>query len=296
MTLQNPVSRLSWIDKALYKYEKSSTSRRSVERHLLRTGCTEHPAIGLAACMMFRNEADYLQEWLEFHDRVGFEHFFLYDNRSVDDWTSRIPKHLLEANRVSIVSVPLDKSQVLAFNHCVRAVRGRVKWLALLDADEFLYPTREGESLATILSEFSEAPAVAINWQMFSTDGHVVRPPGGVLENFKACAASGNQHVKIIVQPELTVRVVTPHDALYVGGRTAVNEKGAAVRGALSNPPSLERLRINHYWTKSVEEYFLKKLNRGDAVGRDRSARELVENEKRCVDRSDDSALRFLKR
>lgn len=295
MTVHPPVQQLSWVDKVLYKYQKSSTSLRAVERHLLRAGRTENPAIGLAACMMFRNEADYLQEWLEFHDRVGFEHFYLYDNRSVDDWYARIPKRLLDANRVTIVSVPLDKSQVLAFNHCVRAVRGRVKWLALLDADEFLYPTQEGESLAGILSEFSASPAVAINWQMFGTNGHILRPQGGVLENYKACAASGNQHVKIIVQPELTVRIVTPHDARYVNGLSAVNEKGVPVRGAFSNPPSLERLRINHYWTKSVEEYFLRKLNRGDAVGlRDRSARDLVENDKRCVDRSDDRALRFL--
>jgi hypothetical protein len=166
--------------------------------------------------------------------------------------------------------------------------------LALLDADEFLYPAQEWESLASILEGFSEAPAVAVNWQMFGTDGHIVRPHGSVLENFKACAASGNQHVKIIVQPEMTVRIVTPHDAIYVSGKTAVNERGTPVHGARS-APSLERLRINHYWTKSVEEYFLKKLNRGDAVGRrDRSAQDLVENEKRCVNRSDDRALRFI--
>jgi hypothetical protein len=295
MTLQNRVPRLSWIDKALYKYEKSSISRRLVERRLLSTGRTERPTIGLAACMIFRNEADYLQEWLEFHESVGFEHFYLYDNRSADDWYPRIPKHLLQENRVSIVSVPAAKSQVLAYNDCLRAVRGRVKWLALLDADEFLYPVLEGDSLVAVLSEFQEAPAVSVNWQMFGTDGHIVRPVGGVLENFKACAASGNQHVKLIVQPEMTIRIVNPHEALYVGGRTAVNEQGAPVRGPRSAPPSIERLRINHYWTKSVEEYFLKKLSRGDAVGRDRSAQELVENEKRCVDRSDDRALRFLK-
>lgn len=296
MTLPSHTPSLSWTDKVRYRYEKSSTSRRAVERQLLKAGRTEQPAIGLAACMMFRNEADYLQEWLEFHDRVGFEHFFLYDNRSVDDWYSRIPKHLLDAKRVTIVKVPLDKAQVLAFNHCVRSVRGRVKWLALLDADEFLYPTRGDETVASILEEFSDVPAVAINWQMFGTDGHIVRPPGGVLETYKACASAGNQHVKIIVQPELTVRIVTPHDALFVNGRTAVNEKRAPVRGARSTPPTLERLRINHYWTKSVEEYFLRKLNRGDAVGqRDRSAQDLVENEKRCVDRSDDRALRFIR-
>jgi hypothetical protein len=293
VTIEQSGPRLRWTDKVLYKYEKSSAGRRRLERSLLKTGLSNEHAIGLAACMMFRNEADYLEEWLEFHDRVGFEHFFLYENLSRDDWRPRIPKRLLDANRVTIVTVAHEKAQLQAFNHCLRSVRGRVKWLALLDADEFVYPTREGESMLQILSEFSEAPAVAINWQMFGTNGHMLRPQGRVLGNYKACAAVGNQHVKVIVQPELTVRMVTPHDAIYVGGRTAVNELGAAVHGPFSNPPSLERLRINHYWTKSVEEYFLRKLNRGDQVGRDRTAQELVDNEKLCLDRSDDRALRF---
>jgi hypothetical protein len=293
VTIQQGVSRLTWTDKALYKYEKSSAGRRRLERRLLKAGCSNGHTIGLAACMMFRDEADYLEEWLEFHDRVGFEHFFLYDNLSRDDWRPRIPKRLLDENRVSVITVPHEKAQIQAFNHCLRQARGRVRWLALLDADEFVYPARDGESMLEILSEFSEAPAVAINWQMFGTDGHILRPRGRVLDNYKACAAAGNQHVKVIVQPELTVRMVTPHHAIYVGGRTAVNELGAPVHGPFSTPPTLERLRINHYWTKSVEEYFLRKLSRGDQVGRDRTAQELIDNEKLCVDRSDDRALRF---
>jgi hypothetical protein len=291
--VQTTGSRLTWADKMLYKYEKSAAGRRRLEQRLLKKGLSSEHPVGLAACMMFRNEADYLEEWLEFHDRVGFEHFFLYENLSRDDWRPRIPKRLIEAGRVTITTVTHEKAQLQAFNHCLRSVRGRVKWLALLDADEFVYPAREGESMPEILTEFSDAPAVAINWQMFGTNGHILRPQGRVLDNYRACAASGNQHVKVVVQPELTIRMVTPHNAIYVSGRTAVNELGAPVHGPFSNPPSLERLRINHYWTKSVEEYFLRKLNRGDQVGRDRTAQEMADNERLCVDRSDDLALRF---
>ena len=38
----------------------------------------------LAICAVYRNEAPYLREWIEFHRLVGVERFFLYNNRSTD--------------------------------------------------------------------------------------------------------------------------------------------------------------------------------------------------------------------
>src|SRR3954471_21483324 len=39
----------------------------------------------LAVCSMYRDHAEYLREWIEFHRLVGAERFFLYDNESRDD-------------------------------------------------------------------------------------------------------------------------------------------------------------------------------------------------------------------
>jgi Glycosyltransferase family 92 len=35
-------------------------------------------------CAIFRNEAPYLREWIEFHKLIGAQRFFLYDNGSID--------------------------------------------------------------------------------------------------------------------------------------------------------------------------------------------------------------------
>src|SRR5207248_10986601 len=40
----------------------------------------------LAICAIFKNEAPYLREWIEFHRLVGVSHFYLYRNGSTDDW------------------------------------------------------------------------------------------------------------------------------------------------------------------------------------------------------------------
>ena len=46
---------------------------------------TDKP-IELAVCAIFRDEAQYLDEWLTFHHGVGVERFFLYNDRSTDDY------------------------------------------------------------------------------------------------------------------------------------------------------------------------------------------------------------------
>ena len=53
-----------------------------------------------------------------------------------------------------------------------------------------------------------------------------------------------------------------PHFAFYFEGFHAVNENGNAVGGAFNNPVTTEKILINHYHTKSREEY-AKKAQRG---------------------------------
>ena len=36
-------------------------------------------------CAIFKDEARFLREWLEYHRLIGIEHFYLYNNFSTDD-------------------------------------------------------------------------------------------------------------------------------------------------------------------------------------------------------------------
>jgi hypothetical protein len=33
-------------------------------------------------CLIIKDENDYINEWLDWHLKVGFEHFYIYDNGS----------------------------------------------------------------------------------------------------------------------------------------------------------------------------------------------------------------------
>src|SRR3954453_4443413 len=52
------------------------------------------PPIGLAVCAIFRDQARYLAEWVSFHRIQGVERFYLYDNRSTDDWRSELQSEI----------------------------------------------------------------------------------------------------------------------------------------------------------------------------------------------------------
>lgn len=215
----------------------------------------------LAVCSMFKNEADYLAEWLDFHLAVGVEHFFLYDNGSTDGSLGVLAPYI-RAGQVSVHTFKPRNVQTVAFDACCRTYEQQVQWLAVLDIDEFLYST-EVDDLRLALPEYADHPAVAVHWVMFSTSGHILRPEGGTLQNFTSCQTEGNKHVRLIVQPSRTVRFHNPHRADYTDGY-AVDEHGQPRDDTNPAPPTVARLRVNHYWTRSVEEWFTRKLARGD--------------------------------
>jgi Glycosyltransferase family 92 len=206
-------------------------------------------------CTMYRNHAQYLREWIEFHRLVGAEHFFLYDNRSEDDHREVLDPYI-DAGLVTLHDWPPDPGLRQAFDHCVTEHRDDARWIAFIDIDEFLF-SPSGEPVSEILRDYEDAPAVAVNWLIFGTSGHKTPPPGLVTENYTFRTNSpSNNFIKSIVDPARTVRCVTPHAFIYEDG-VAVNENHEPLpaRAGKSPSPSWSRLRINHYVTKSEQEW-----------------------------------------
>ena len=62
----------------------------------------------LVICAIFKNEARYLKEWVEYHRMVGVEHFYLYNNDSTDNYKEEL-KYYLDNNIVTLTDVPGEK-------------------------------------------------------------------------------------------------------------------------------------------------------------------------------------------
>jgi Glycosyltransferase family 92 len=210
----------------------------------------------VAVCAIFRDEARYLAEWVSFHRVQGVEKFYLYDNRSTDDWRSELEPELA-AGIVEVRHWPFVPGQGAAYEDCLRAHRTDARWIAFIDIDEFLFsPT--GRPLPEVLRAFDMHPGVVVNWRIYGTNGFEHPPPGLVTENYRWRGPDdhpGNRLAKSIVYPRRTLGVVSSHYFRLRG--TPVGEdrrpRGAPIRDATT-----ELLRINHYYAKSEEEFGLK--------------------------------------
>jgi hypothetical protein len=209
------------------------------------------PKYELAVCAIFKNEAPYLREWVGFHQAQGVGRFWLYDNRSTNDWQTALQGF----DGVEVTDWPAVPGQFSAYSDCLKRHRTDARWIAFIDLDEFLYsPT--GRSLTDVLRRFSGVSGVAVNWRVYGHNGYTERPAGPVLENYTWRASDhhpSNRHVKTIANPRKTSTwVENPHFFRHYG--TPVGENHDPVTSPFRSPPTASLLRINHYCLKSLAD------------------------------------------
>jgi hypothetical protein len=231
----------------------------------------------LAACTIYRDHADYLAEWIEFHRLVGVERFVLYDNASADHHLDVLAPYIDEgiATRHEWPFPFLGhngRPQALftAFEHCVGAHRGDARWVAFLDIDEFLFsPT--GAAVPEILRDYEEFPGVVVSRAEFGPSGHVTKPAGLVIENYverEAPRPDDRVAYKSIVEPSRVTRCLSAHSFVYRDGVPVDEERRPvdAFERRTRKPAAWERLRVHHYFSRSEEER-IRKAERWRDVG-----------------------------
>jgi hypothetical protein len=231
----------------------------------------------LAACAIYLDEARYLEEWIEFHRLVGVEKFFLYNHMSTDEHREVLAPYV-EEGTVVVKDWPDEPGQPSAFRDCVQEYADEARWIAFIDLDEFLF-SPQLTPLPEILVEYEQSPGVIVNWAMFGPDGNETRPEGLVIENYRKRAADDhtlNHMVKSIVDPRRATRVcggVNPHCFDYTQG-FAVDElfrPRERTPRSKTDTVSFARLRLNHYYLKSREQWNAKLLVPSPQNGRQRS-------------------------
>jgi Glycosyltransferase family 92 len=219
----------------------------------------------LALATAYRDDAEYLREWIEFHRLVGVERFYLYDNGSSDGGREVLAPYVEQG--IAVVHdwpIPVMGGTgrpiglIRAFDHCIEQHRDEARWIGFVDVDEFLF-SPEGAKLSELLGELEEAPGVVVHRAEFGTSGHRTQPPGLVIENYlhrSRHGADSRAYYKSIVDPSRVARCVSVHHFDYRDA-LAVDENRRPVRTGIRPEKtftSFRRLRINHYRTKSEAE------------------------------------------
>ena len=234
----------------------------------------------LAVVAIFKNEGRYLREWLDYHLLAGVEHFYLYNNDSTDDYREVLAPYV-EGGFVTLTDMPGKLPMYPAYDDALERHRFKCRYMAFIDLDEFLYP-KSARSVVEVVDEIwadkIDVAALGINWQCFGSNGQDKADYNrGVLERFTRRAPSdwifkngdgtdsGNIYIKSVMNPRLVDYSISPHYAIYFSELKSINTAGEETFRAGSHPIAADKLVLNHYYTKSREEYETKKLPKGSA-------------------------------
>src|SRR5262249_138557 len=119
------------------------------------------------------------------------------------------------------------------------------------------------------LSAYEDLPALAIPWTMFGSSGHQLRPSGLVIENYVKRSPKLDKP-KSIVDPRRVSSIRSAHlFDLEAGPEMAFDEqRRLIVRSSCGLDPVSNVFRLNHYFTRSEQE-FAAKIAHWRSRGRD---------------------------
>ena len=229
----------------------------------------------VSICAIFKDEATYLKEWLEFHMIVGVEHFYLYNNNSSDNY-KEILKPYIDKGIVTLTDWPKPQSQMEAYKDCVDNYAKETKWFGFIDLDEFVVPN-DYEDIYSFLKKFEDnRPVVIVYWKHFGSSGLINRDMKGlVTEDFTVAwrkyvnlgkyffntkynylpnyKRNEYMHAMWAEYKGLALPPVNSFDKIYLWGLNKVS--------SVEHP-----IQINHYLIKSFNEYVDKKSKRGGGI------------------------------
>lgn len=228
--------------------------------------CKYHVSI----CLIFKNEAKYLREWIEYHKLLGVEHFYLYNNFSDDNYKD-VLKPYIESNEITLIDWPYQYAQIQAYEDAFNRFKNETQWIGFIDADEFVN-LKSVNNIKSFLQRYINYPAVFFNWRMFGTSGMTDGSETDlVTERFTACWDSLTDVGKTFANTDYTLMKISPHYTImkFLGMPVfpiGLNKIPNVLFKTLSVKNIAKHGYINHYWSKSFAEYFYKDFGKGDVA------------------------------
>lgn len=222
-------------------------------------------------CAIAKNENDYINEWVDYHLSLGFDHIYLYDNN--DSSTPFVCDFIKQSSKVNILSVNdvhTEKLQIKCYDSFYEKYKDTFDWCAFIDIDEFIVLPGVNNIKKVLQKDiFTKFNAVRLNWHMYDDNNLVVRDKK--VPVIKAFTNRVNipelDQSKMILRGKLSnIQIVSCHYALQ--NNDLVKEcllNGQETFDKIFSKDHCDLGYINHYMTKTVDEFIDQKLFRGDA-------------------------------
>lgn len=219
-----------------------------------------------AICTIIKNEHRYICEWIDYNISIGFNTIHLYEDngsKSHKDLLSKYPNVFIHqwSECPKIDYTDRDYKQVTMMQHFINNYKKDYDWVAFIDVDEFIR-FEEGYNLHKICNEFNKHNAIYLQWRMIGASGHITRPLGMVQDNYFNCDKELNPNYVQFYSKSLC----NLHKRCIINNVHKI-KYGVFTDGANANNRICRKKSwIDHYFTKSFEDWIERFKERGDVV------------------------------
>ncbi|KAG4097231.1 hypothetical protein H8356DRAFT_426419 [Neocallimastix lanati (nom. inval.)] len=240
----------------------------------------------ITLCAIGRDENLYIREWVEWYKNLGVNKIVLYDNNKVDGekFEDVINDYIINGfvkviNRRGIVKTNKEigpkeikekKSvQAESYHDCYYNNYKNNDWIFFFDIDEFLSIESKYNDIYEFLNDFNKYDGIRVQWRVYGDNGYLHYENKTVNERFGSRKNSQySTRVKTIIKcKEYKKDLIINASGLLNRELTFVNLKKKRVKNYLNDKEAYFDLPVylNHFITKSTEEYIKRKYKKPDA-------------------------------
>lgn len=222
----------------------------------------------LSIMAIFKNEEQYLDEWLQYHVNQGIAHFYLYCNDEdlkKYDYLDKYKHYITLIDWTKKMNEGSMTIQRQAYTHCVKNYNKQYDYIMMLDIDEFLVCTENHKKVAPYINslDFDKTKALKVQRYDFGSNGHKKKPKGGVFENYTKHETICSSYKTIANSKFIDTdkNFYGVHDFNFIDKDGKIyndyfDYKFTGFPNSCTKESKNEiPLVINHYYTKSYDEY-----------------------------------------
>ena len=205
-----------------------------------------------------KKEEDYIEEFVKYHLKLGFQYIYIYDNEDIPKYKSLLKNYL--AN-IRVIHLPHNNYnigiQYIALQHFVKnfLFKTKITHVAHIDIDEFIV-LKKHNNISEFIKEYivGDCQGIGMNWRFFGSSGRTEKTNEPVTLRFTMCENNGNNHIKTLFKKNNFLNFKSCH---YVNLRNGhiKSTNGTIIESPFNNNIDFSVIQLNHYKCKTLPEF-----------------------------------------
>ena len=202
-----------------------------------------------------RNEDRYIEEWVQYHIKLGFDKIIIWQDR----WECKY-------EHPQIIKLKMRQTDtgrsVAAQNHFIDEMSHEYDYAAFFDVDEFLV-LKKHSNVKDFVAEYSDCQSIGINWVFFGNNGqeNVIDNDYSVIKRFtKRRIEPGEPGSELAAVKQILKLDQKIHMCIHHPQCLWHTPERILCDGPGTKHKSVEIAQLNHYWCKTKQEFVEKKM------------------------------------